>query len=130
MKLRGKDRNQILFQRILGCLNINQKGTYVDDVEKDYQFSGLVAAAKSNIYINQLIDISQCWIYKLSGRTIGAAGDLVNTYESAVMELFWMILNFVVVMYDIQNKIQPLMARLLCTRRKQSYSVLSPRIGI
>ena len=85
MKLRGKDRNQILAQRILGFLNINQKWTYVDDIEKYYQCSGLVADTKSNIYINQLIEISQCWIDKLSGRTVGASGDLVNTYASAIL---------------------------------------------
>ena len=55
LKLRGKDRNQLLEQRSLGCLNINHKVTYVDDIEKDYQCSGFVASAKSNISINQLI---------------------------------------------------------------------------
>ena len=33
VKLRGKDRNQLLEQLSLGCLHINQKGTYVDDAE-------------------------------------------------------------------------------------------------
>ena len=44
--LMGKDRKQLLVQRRLGFLNINKKGTYVDDVEKYYRYYGLVAAAK------------------------------------------------------------------------------------
>ena len=32
-KLKGKYRNQLLAQHRLGCLNINQEGTSVDDVE-------------------------------------------------------------------------------------------------
>ena len=55
LEMRRKDRKQILAQRSLGCLNINHKVTYVDDIEKDYQCSGFVASAKSNISINQLI---------------------------------------------------------------------------
>ena len=72
-------------QHILCCLNINQKVTYVDDTEKDYGCSGLVATAKRNVSINQLIEPSQCWIDKIPGRTIGTAGDLVNTYAGAVL---------------------------------------------
>ena len=55
VKLRGKDRNQLLVKRSLGLLNINYKGTYFDDIEKNYQCYGLVAATKTNISINQLI---------------------------------------------------------------------------
>ena len=36
---------------------------------------------KNNNYINQLIELSQCWIDMFSGRMIVAAGDLVNTYD-------------------------------------------------
>ena len=60
VKLRGKVRHQLLAQRSLGCLRTNHKETSVDDIEKDYQKYGLVAAAKSNIYTNQLIELSQC----------------------------------------------------------------------
>ena len=87
MILRGKDRNQILAQCSLGCLNINQKGIYVDDVLKDYRCYVLVASAKSIISINQLIELSQFWLDKLSGGTIGAARDLVNTYDGTVLPL-------------------------------------------
>ena len=62
------------------------KVTYIDDVEREFQCSGLVAATKSNISINQLIELSQYWIGKNSGRKIGAAGDLVNTYAGAIIE--------------------------------------------
>ena len=57
LKLRGEVRNQLLAQRSLGCLNINQKVTYVHDVENYWRCSGIVASSKSNIYINQLIEI-------------------------------------------------------------------------
>ena len=69
----------------LCCLNRHQKGIFVDGFEKDCQFSSLVGAAKSNISINQLIEISCCLIDKLPGRMIGAAGDLVNTCSGAVL---------------------------------------------
>ena len=46
VKLRGKDRNQLLAQHSLGLLSINQKVAYVDDIEKGYQCSGLVASIK------------------------------------------------------------------------------------
>ena len=82
--LMGKDRKQLLVQRRLGFLNINKKGTYVDDVENYYRCSGVVAATKINISINQLLELSQCWINKMSGRILGADGDLVNTYVGAV----------------------------------------------
>ena len=45
VKLRGKDRNQLLVQHSLGLLKVNQKGTSVDDVENNYQCYGIVAAA-------------------------------------------------------------------------------------
>ena len=77
----------------LCCLNRHQKGISVDDCEKDYRFSSLVDAAKSNISINQLIEISCCLIDKLPGRMIGAAGDLVNTCDDAVL---WTILDYLV----------------------------------
>ena len=80
-----------LAQCSLCCLNRHQKGIFVDGFEKDCQFSSLVGAAKSNISINQLIEISWCWIDKLSGRMIGAAGDLVNTCDDAVL---WTILDY------------------------------------
>ena len=115
--------------RSLCCLNRHQKGIYVDDCEKDYRFSSLVDAAKSNISINQFIEIFWCWIDKLSGRMIGAAGDLVNTFDGAVL---WNILDYLVklfVMYAIQNTVWTFMACLLFPRHNQSSSVLSPRIG-
>ena len=46
MKLRGKDRNQLLEKCSIGLLNIKYKVTYVDGVEKYYQCYGLVVAAK------------------------------------------------------------------------------------
>ena len=100
-KLREKDIKKLLVQHILGCLSINQKGTYVDIVEKYYQCSALVAATKSNISINKLIELSQCWIDKLSGRTIRAFGDLVNTYAGAVLGTVLDDLGKTFIMYDI-----------------------------
>ena len=75
VKLGRKYRKLLLGQRSLCCLNINQKGTSVYYIEKDYQISNLVAASKSNTSINQLIEISQCWTEKLSSRTIVDAGE-------------------------------------------------------
>ena len=85
LELRGKDRNQLLAQCNLGCLNINQKGTSIDDIENYYRCSDLVSAKKINISNTQLIDLSLCWIEEMYGRMIGAAGDLVNTYADAVL---------------------------------------------
>ena len=85
MKLGRKYKKQLLGQRSLYFLNINQKGTSVYYIEKDYPFSILVAASKSNTSINQLIEISQCWTEFFSSRTIVDAGDLLNTYAGAVI---------------------------------------------
>ena len=35
--------------------------------------------------MNKLIELSQCSIYNISGRTIGATGDLVNADASSVL---------------------------------------------
>ena len=40
---------------------------------------------KINIYIDKIIELSQCCIYKLSGRIIGVDGDLVNKYIGAIL---------------------------------------------
>ena len=112
--LRGKDRSQILAQCGLGCLNINQKGIYVDDVLKDYWCYVLVASSKSIISINQLIELSQCWLDKLSGGKIGAARDLVNTYDGTVLGTMLDDLAIKIIIYAIQNTVPPFLARLIC----------------
>ena len=129
MILRGKDRSQILAQCSLGCLNINQKGIYVDDVLKDYRCYVLVASAKSIISINQLIELSQCWLDKLSGGTIGAARDLVNTYDGTVLGTMLDDLAKKIIIYAIQNTVPPFLARLIWPRQNQFSLVLSPRVG-
>ena len=74
--------------------------------------------SKNNISINQLIEISQCWIDKLSGRMIGADGDLVNTYAGAVLGNILDDIEKSFVAYAIQNIVPSLMARLLLPRQK------------
>ena len=118
LKLRGNDRNQLLDQRSLGCLIINPKGTSVDDVEKYYQYSGLVSAGKIDISINQLIELSQYWIDKYSGRTIGAAGYLVNKYYGVIYGTMLDDLEILFFMYVIQNIVPTLMERLIWLRQE------------
>ena len=79
--------------------------------------------------MNKLISISQCWTEKIPGKTIGASGDLVNTYAGDDIGTMLDDLKKIFIMYAIQNIVPPLMACMIWPRQKKLSSLLSPRIG-
>ena len=46
----------------------------------------IIAAAKANTTVSDIIEIGKCWYDKYSGYTLGSRGDIVNAFAKPILK--------------------------------------------
>ena len=64
--------------------NSKKLGTLRPEV-KDYRCKVIIAAAKTNIPVSEIIELGKCWVDEYSGYTLGNDTDIVNAFAKPVL---------------------------------------------
>ena len=74
-----------LYQDSVKQIDPNASGSTLDDAEKEYRVKCLISAAKCNIPLTALVEMSKDVIEGYAKQTIGDASDLVRRYAGPVL---------------------------------------------